>query len=313
MTDGYQALRETAALLDVSGRGKVKATGEDRVRFLHAMLTNHVEQLQPGQGCYAFLLNAQGRVLADMDLFCFPSHFLLDTEPETREKLYSLLDNYIIADDVTLEDVTPRLATLAVEGPRAAETLAAAGAPVPEGDHETTAWDGAVVAAVSLTGQPGFRIFVPAGEKESAIQRLAAAGAVEATWQDAHIVRVENGRPRYGEDLTERYIPHETQVFRAVHFNKGCYVGQEIVERVRARGHVNRLLVRLRAAGNEAPEPGTALTAGGKEAGVLTSAAYSPALDAVAALGYVRAVHAKKGERLEAGGLQFEVVDTKPA
>lgn len=313
MTEGYKALRETAALIDVSGRGKIKATGEDRVRFLHAMLTNHVEELQPGQGCYAFLLNPQGRILADLDLFCFPDHFLLDTEPETREKLYTVLDNYIIADDVTLEDATPDFATLAVEGPEAASTLAAAGAPVPEGDHETAAWDGSVIAAVSLTGQPGFRIFTPAGRKDALAQRIAEAGAIKAAWEDVRVVRVENGRPRYGEDLTEEYIPHETQVFRAVHFNKGCYPGQEIVERVRSRGHVNRLLVRLQAAGDRPPEAGTKLSAGDKEVGVITSAVYSPALGAIAALGYVRAARAKKGERLSAGALEFEIVDAKPA
>ena len=313
MTDGYQALREKAALIDVSGRGKIKATGEDRVRFLHAMLTNHIEQLQPGQGCYAFLLNAQGRIQADVEVFCFPDHFLLDTEPETREKLYSLLDNYIIADDVTLEDVTAEWATLAVEGPQAASVLAGAGIPAPKEDHGVGEWEDGVAAAVSLTGQPGFRIFVPAGRKNAVTERLKAAGAVAASWEDAQTVRVENGRPRYGEDLTEGYIPHETQVLRAVHFNKGCYLGQEIVERVRSRGHVNRLLVRLQAAGDRPPEPGTRLAAANKEVGVLTSAVYSPSLGGIAALGYVRAVHAKKGERLRAGDLEFEVVDTKPA
>ena len=94
--------------MDLSGRGKIRATGEDRARLLHAMTTNQVESLKPGEGCYAFFLSAQGRILADVNLLCFEDHFLLDTEPETRTKVYEHLDRYIIADDVTLEDQTGR-------------------------------------------------------------------------------------------------------------------------------------------------------------------------------------------------------------
>ena len=128
-TDGYTALRERAAWLDLSGRGKIRATGEDRARLLHAMTTNQVETLQPGEGCYAFFLSAQGRILADANLLCFEDHFLLDTEPETRTKVYEHLDRYIIADDVTLEDQTDRIATIAIEGPKAGAVLAELGAP----------------------------------------------------------------------------------------------------------------------------------------------------------------------------------------
>ncbi len=117
-TAGYTALREHAAWLDLSGRGKIRATGEDRARLLHAMTTNQVETLKPGEGCYAFFLTAQGRILADANLLCFEDHFLLDTEPETRTRVYEHLDRYIIADDVTLEDQTGRIATIAIEGPR---------------------------------------------------------------------------------------------------------------------------------------------------------------------------------------------------
>src|SRR2546427_10812531 len=102
MGPGYQALRESAAHLDLSTRGKIFASGEDRVRLLHAMTTNHVQQLQPGQGCYAFFLNAQGRIVADVNLFVLPDRILLDVEPEVRERGYQPLDKFIIADDVTL-------------------------------------------------------------------------------------------------------------------------------------------------------------------------------------------------------------------
>ena len=111
---GYEALRNGAAWLDLSGRGKIMLSGEDRARLLHAMTTNHIQQLAPGTGCYAFFLTTQGRILADVNILCRPDHFLLDVEPETREKIYQHLDRYIIADDVTLEDVTASTATIAL-------------------------------------------------------------------------------------------------------------------------------------------------------------------------------------------------------
>ena len=117
---GYTALRERAAWLDLSARGKIRVTGEDRARLLHAMTTNEVAKLKPGEGCYAFFLNAQGRILGDANVLCFEDHLLLDTEPETCQKLFEHLDRYIIADDVSLEDQTERVATIAVEGPDAA-------------------------------------------------------------------------------------------------------------------------------------------------------------------------------------------------
>jgi glycine cleavage system aminomethyltransferase T len=129
---GYEALREGVAWLDFSARGKIKVTGEDRARLLHAMTTNHIQQLAPGQGCYAYFLSAQGRILADVNVLCRPDHFLLDTEPETREKVYQHLDKFIIADDVTLEDLTSVTATIALEGPHARNILNAIPDSAPE-------------------------------------------------------------------------------------------------------------------------------------------------------------------------------------
>jgi glycine cleavage system aminomethyltransferase T len=129
---GYYELRGGAAWLDVSSRGKIRVAGEDRARLLHAMTTNHIQQLTPGTGCYTFFLTAQGRILADVNVLCRHDSFLLDTEPETLRKLLDHLDRFIIADDVTLEDVTPALATIAVEGPKSPDVLTAAGAPTLE-------------------------------------------------------------------------------------------------------------------------------------------------------------------------------------
>ncbi|HTA69279.1 MAG TPA: glycine cleavage T C-terminal barrel domain-containing protein [Bryobacteraceae bacterium] len=285
---GYDALRNSAAWLDLSARGKIKLTGEDRARLLHAMTTNHIQQLTPGTGCYAFFLNDKGRILSDANILCRPDHFLLDLEPDAREKIYQHLDHFIIADDVTLEDATPQLATIAVEGPQAAEVLQQAGAPIPETEYSTIDWGSRVVARLNSTGSIGFFIFVPMAEKSEFIAQIEAAGAVAADAEAFRVVRLEHGKPRYGEDISERFLAQEANQPRALHFSKGCYLGQEIVERVRSRGQIHRVLMPLALDSKTPPEPGAKLqTADSKEAEI-TSAAYSPALDKVVALAYVR-------------------------
>ena len=282
---GYDALRNRAAWLDLSARGKIKLTGEDRARLLHAMTTNHIQQLTPGTGLYAFFLNDKGRVLADANILCRPDYFLLDVEPETREPLYQHLDRFIIADDVTLEDMTDATATIAVEGPQAADVLQRAKVPVPETDYSSLDWNDAVVARLNSTGSPGFFIFAPAVEKPALIALLEAAGAEPADAEAARVVRVEHGKPRFGEDISERFLAHEANQPHALHFSKGCYLGQEIVERVRSRGQIHRVLKPLILETKEPPAPGSKLEDGTSE---ITSAAYSPALDKVVALAYVR-------------------------
>jgi folate-binding protein YgfZ len=285
---GYEALRTSAAWLDLSARGKIKLTGEDRARLLHAMTTNHIQQLTPGAGCYAFFLNDKGRILSDANILCRPDHFLLDLEPEAREKLYQHLDHFIIADDVTLEDATAELATIAVEGPKAAAVLQAAGAPIPETEYSTMEWGSRVVARLNSTGSLGFFIFVPSGEKSELVAQIEAAGAVAADAKAFRVVRLEHGKPRYGEDISERFLAQEANQPHALHFSKGCYLGQEIVERVRSRGQIHRVLKPLALDSKTPPEPGAKLQTGDTNVAEITSAVYSPALDKVVALAYVR-------------------------
>ena len=301
----YQALREHAAWLDLSGRGKIRATGEDRARLLHAMTTQQVEQMKPGEGAYAFFLNAQGRILGDVNLFCFEEHFLLDTEAETRQKLFEHLDRYIIADDVTLEDVTEQMATIAVEGPQAVSVLENLGAPIPEAPYQTRAWGDRIIARVSSTGSEGFLVFVPASAKRELIGELA--GVPEASAAEARLVRIEHGHPRYGEEITERYLVQETGQTYAVNFNKGCYLGQEIVERVRSRAQIHRVLRRVEIDGFEPPAAGTKLTSSGADAAEIASSAFSPALAKVVAMAYVRVQFAEPGTELQLGGARVRV------
>ena len=301
MTQGYEALRRGAGWLDLSTRGRIAARGRDRARLLHNLTSNEVKKLQPGQGCYAFLLSPQGRIQADLTLFCFAEHFLIDTEPELREKVQQHIRRYIIADQVELQDVQEATGALALEGPDAAAVLARIGAPAPAPEYAHQAWGDATVAAVSLTGQPGFRIYGDASRMGAIAEQVAGAGARPLTAEDARVVRIENGRPRYGEDIRDTSLPQETQQMHAISFTKGCYLGQEIVERIRAKGHVNKKLVKLRAAEGEPLAPGSKVTANGAEAGEVTSSAGS------AALAYVRTSFAEPGTELEAGGIRAVV------
>jgi tRNA-modifying protein YgfZ len=298
-------LRESAAWLDLSARGKIRVTGEDRARLLHAMTTQDVQSLTPGQGCYAFFLNAQGRILGDVNIFCREDSFLLDTEPETRQKLFDHIDRYIIADDVTLEDVTGEMATIAIEGPQSAAVLERLGAPAPESDYSTRTWSGTIVAKVSSTGAGGYSIFMLPTKKADLI---AVLNIPEATPEEARTVRIEHGKPRYGEEITERYLVQETAQLNAVSFSKGCYLGQEIVERVRSRAQIHRVLRRLVIDATEPPPAGTKLKSGDADSAEIASAVYSPVRGKVAALAYVRTQFADPGTEMRLGDAHVVVL-----
>lgn len=270
---GYEALRTSAAAVDLSARGKLKITGEDRARLLHAMTTNHIQEMQPGDCRYAFFLNPQGRILADAWILCREDSMLVITEPETRQKVFDHLDRYIIADDAQVEDVTEDWKLISVEGPQA----------------------GARELPFTATGLPGGAFL--AESMPEGLPEFADAEAVR-------VVRIENAKPRYGEEMTDRFLVQETAQLQAVHFSKGCYVGQEIVERVRSRGQVHRHLRGLWIDGDAVPEVGASkkFLLGEKEVGELVSAAYSPAFGKVVAMAYLRTEAANVGTELQLDG-----------
>lgn len=285
---GYNALRESAAWREIPGRGKIRMTGEDRLRLLHAMTTNHVQQLTPGSGCYAFFLTEKGRILSGVNIFSLPDAVLLDSEPETVQVVYDHLDKYIIADDVTLENLTTQLATIQLEGPQAGAALTALGAPLPQTDYDHQEWG---VRRVVRLGETSFLIFTPEADKDALVQSMA--NVQEADAEAFHIVRLEHGRARYGEDIRDRFLAQEANQPHAVHYQKGCYLGQEIVERVRSRGQVHRMLVPIEMDTTQPPPAGTKFPWG-----EITSSAYSPALGKVVALAYVRTELTQPGVQL---------------
>ena len=266
MTNGLRLLTTDAGMIDLQTRGRIRVTGEDAARLLHAMTTNHVEGMKAGEGIYVFFLNAQGKILADANLYRFDDYFLLDTEPETRAKLMQHLDQYIIADDATLEDVTDSTSCTALEGPRAFAAARERGVPEPEKELAHVRWGDYTVIAASATGAAGLRFVGPASAP------FLPAGVEMATADDAEAARILHYRPRYGDEIDERSLPQETVQMRAVHFTKGCYLGQEIVERIRSRGHVNRVLMGFHGESDDAPPAGSVIIALGKEAGEVASA-----------------------------------------
>ena len=289
---------------ELGGRGKLRASGVDRVRFLDGMLTNDVADLGPGRCCYAALLNRKGRILADLNAIALEGEILLDTAPGTGPSVAETLEKFIIADDVTLEDLTDRWAHFAIEGPDAASAAGGAAAGLPGGrvaqeqrEGETLLWLGGgelTAGGVQLMG-PRFAV-------EAAV---AALGLPELAPEAAEILRVEAFLPRYGVDMSERNLLPETRLEHAVDYAKGCYIGQEIVARIRSRGRVNRLLVKLRTADLVHPE--APIHADGKAVGEVTSAVLSPCSGPLA-LGYVRREHARPGSRLEVEGADAEVL-----
>ncbi len=304
-------LRQGVGLFDLSARGRIMVRGRDRARLLHNLTSNEVKKMTPGSVVYAFLLSPQGRIQADLYLLCFENHFLIDTEPELREKVLQHIRRYIIADQVELEDVSSSTACVAIEGLSAASVLAQAGAPFPA-SNAFSAWGDKTVAALTVTGEPGVRIYCATTDEPELIARLQSAGAEPASSADARVVRIENGKPRYGEDIFEKTLPQETQQMQAVSFTKGCYLGQEIVERIRAQGHVNKKLVRLEIAGAVPPPAGTKATANAvnpaDSAGEVTSAVYSPRSGKIAALAYLRTQFAEPGTVVFVDGQEAHVL-----
>jgi folate-binding protein YgfZ len=275
----YRLLREGAGLLDESRRGKLDVAGPDAADFLQGQVTNDVLGLEPGRGCYAALLNPKGRMLADMRILRRSADELwLDSEPAARESLLAKLDMYTIGRDVEIADRTGERAILSLIGPGAGEVVGVDGG-AEEHSQVEVELDG--VHGVAVTTAVGLDFLVRASDRDSAAAVLVRRGASVVDERAAEIVRIENGRPRYGVDMTDENFPGELGLEeRAVSFTKGCYVGQEPVARMHYRGHPNRHLRGLELAGPSAP--GAPVQVGDRELGSVTSSCVSPIFGPIA-------------------------------
>lgn len=289
-----------AASLPRNHLGRIVVSGADRASYLQGLLTNDVVALKAGQGCYAAYLTAQGRMIADLHVYELGDVMLLTMAREVKDTVLAKFDQFIFSEDVQLGDVTETFFQLAIVGPDAARLVSTivSGATVdalralPEHGNARVQFAGrpAIVARVTDTGEPGFDVFVDRAHVEALSSAVASAGAVPMNEAAAEAIRIEAGVPRFGRHMDEETIPLEAGIeSRAISFNKGCYVGQEVIIRVRDRGHgrVARTLVGLTVEGDRVPAPGAAIRAGDREVGYVTSSALSPALKRPIALGYV--------------------------
>ena len=292
----YRALREGAALVDLGFRTIVAATGSDRATFLQGMLTNDVGSLAPGAGCAALLLTIQGRVTADLRVAATPDALLLDVDVRARAALVDALEKLIVADDVELAEPTRPLAMIGLEGPGAQRVLGTELAPYA---HTVVAIAGIEVRVqrASEVRGPGGVLHVPAASAAEIWDTLVAAGARPCGMEALEGRRVEVGVPRLGLDMDGSTLALEVPVDDAISATKGCYLGQEVVARGTARGHVNRRLTGLRI-GGPTPPNGAPLMRDGKEVGRLTSVARAFGIGETAALGFVRREHWDPGTEL---------------
>jgi folate-binding protein YgfZ len=319
------ALLRHAGVYDLGWLQRLRITGEDRSRWLNGMITNSVKALAPYQGCYSFLLNAQGRILGDAEIYALPQALLLVADAEQLPRLQAHLDHFIIMDDVELAPELG-LTALGLAGPHAAKLLQQAlgfdAATLPPGHlHEITSSPNSLMIArgdsrdSKVRGDNGdsgdidqYTLWVAENTVSDLWQQLLAAGAVPCGSQAVEALRILSGTPRYGADIHEKTLAQETGQTRALNFNKGCYLGQEIVERVRSRATLNRSLFCFQLTGS-IPQPGTALFAAAhpeQPVGQLTSVTSltltdHPQLSGIFALGTAR-TEAVNAPLLFAGG-----------
>jgi tRNA-modifying protein YgfZ len=317
VSPGYRALVESCGVVDLTGRTQLELTGDDRATFLHNFCTNNVRNLTDGSGAEAFILDAKGHVLGHVFLFVAPHSVVIDTVPGQSEKLGRHLDRYIIREKVEIRDRTEEWGELFVAGPQSAALLESLALSVPEDrlGHRSSTLAGCAVylRRTDLVGLDSWLLACARSDAESVRAALANAGAVPADMAAFEMARLEAGTPLYDRDITEKNLPQEVnRDARAISFTKGCYLGQETVARIDALGHVNRVLVGLRFAGQETPAAGMELqtvdTPQGGPAGTITSAAYSPRLGSALALGYVRRGHTQAGTKLTSPAGPAEVV-----
>jgi folate-binding protein YgfZ len=312
------ALVAGGGIYDLSDRVKLELTGNDRVRWLNGMVTNNVRDLAPNRGVYAFLLNPQGRILGDLYAYHRGGSLLLDTDQSQLEKLLAIFDKYIVMDDVEVANRSQQLTAVGLAGPHSREILKAAGIDLPELQalqFVDLNWQG-VPLALLRSDNPGveaYEVWLAPENVSSLRGALEKAGARPAGAAALELLRIACGIPRYGQDLRERDLPQESGQDRALHFTKGCYVGQEIVERIRSRGAVHRQFAgfEMQAGASPAafPSPGSKIQSDGKDVGEITSVAFLPAADGErpVALGYIRREAATVGRQVSADNAELAV------
>lgn len=302
----HRAVRTAAGLFDGSFRARFTASGSDRVRFLHGMVSNDVRGLAPGQGTYATLLDVRGHILADLAVCCMEDRFVVDTDANLLDKALHTLNHYNIGGRVPLEKLDG--AALFLQGPKSrliVKEFLRIEPPGPEEFcHAEVSFRGQPVRVVrwSITGEEGYALWVAPAALEEVWRALIGLGGqhelVPCGVKALETLRIEAGIPRYGAELAEDVLPLEAGILNALSFTKGCYIGQEIVERARSRGRVNWKLVGLFIDTSRPPSPGEKLLNGGKEVGEFTSTCVAPTVGRTIGMAYLRREAAEPGTKL---------------
>jgi len=288
-----------AFFLDLSTRAKLRVTGADQYRFLNGQITNDLRKASEAVALEACVLNAKGKLNAHIFIGAFGESLLIDAEPELRETLAVRLERYIIADDVQIEDVADEFSLFHVFAEKP---------PAPE--------SGRIISARRFTAA-GWDVWSDSARHDTVRHELALAYAFVDS-AAAEVMRIEQGLPRWGRELTDEIIPIEANLEqRTIDYQKGCYIGQEVISRIKMSGQTNKRLCGLISLNNTPLQPGMRLaarSASGKEAGWITSATRSTRLGKEIALGYVKRGFNNRGTNLEAlsldpvGAVPVEVV-----
>jgi folate-binding protein YgfZ len=305
------AFRDALGVIDLSARGRLCLLGADRARFLHGQVTNNVRDLAVGRGCYAALVTAKGKIQSDLNIYALADELLLDFEPVLTQTISARLEHYVIADDVQMVDVSSHYGLWSVQGPCSAHALPKLGfEPLPAAPFQFTQWKHPVMGDIYCINQPrllsqGYDLFVPAPAMAAIGDQLLSLarqfGGRLCGWQALETRRIECGIPRFGVDMDESNLAPETGIEeRAISYNKGCYIGQEVISRLKTYGQVAKSLrgLRLDPALTQLPVRGAKLFSGEKDVGYITSALLSPTLGRPIALGYVRREHNHLGAQL---------------
>jgi folate-binding protein YgfZ len=307
-------LRSGCGIFEMNWRALISVTGNDRVRWLHNMVTNNVRDLPLNGGAYNFVLNAQGRILADLSVFNRGELLLLETDRGQVETLLTTLRRFIIMDKVELTDLGNEITAVGVSGPGSAETLAACGLEVQDMQHleirDTAFGEAAVQIICGGANKPHwFELWSDRAHSTAIAARLIGSGAQPVGVKALEVWRILHGIPQYGKDIRDRDLPQETGQTQALNFNKGCYVGQEIVERIRSRGQVHRKLTGFEFSG-AAPAIGK-FEADGRTFAEITSVAPVPSESGAGeiGLGYVRVESVPENRVLDLNGVKARVVD----
>src|SRR5208282_6733753 len=313
--------RESASLFDTNYHAIFELAGADRARYLNAVTSGDIKSLTPGHGALGLLLNAQGHILAELETYALEDRFLILSHASVAARTLETLEKFIIMDDCALTDASSQWVTCALEGPRAAGVLRSVSgvalselAPL---DHQEAQIAGVPCRIFhrSHFDLPGAEILAPAQAISNVWQALLEAARADAGgpigWQALNSLRIDAGVRWFGYDFDDTVIPQEAGLETThISYTKGCYTGQEIVERVRSRGRLNRWLVLLEFAGAALPEPGAKLMADGKEWGQVTSCAFSPARNSKIGFGYLRREHNSPGSVLECAGGTARVLES---